>query len=160
MLGLNKVLRLLCSTAQGQAAAVLHTLRAQHITAQHVQTSFDNKHVEALRPASVPKYIHTQTHSQPISHPAAATPNTHPSTIHQEDDEGGSSSPSRNPRAKRAVVRFPPSSYDSATPGMLRPDFNASLPVDTQRPGGGRRLPLGDHTYRQQQQQRRKFPGC
>lgn len=70
--------------------------------------------------------------------------------LHQDD--GGSCSPSLRPLAQRAVVRLPPSSYDSATPGMLRPLLRASLPVDTQRPGGGRRLPLGDHTWQQQQQ--------
>jgi hypothetical protein len=59
-------------------------------------------------------------------------------------EEGGSCSPSFSPLANRALVKLPPSSYDSATPGMLRPDLSASLPVDTQRPGGGRLLPLGD----------------
>jgi len=74
--------------------------------------------------------------------------------LHQDD--GGSCSPSLRPLAQRAVLRLPPSSYDSATPGMLRPLLRASLPVDTQRPGGGRRLPLGDHTWRQQLQQWRR----
>lgn len=44
--------------------------------------------------------------------------------------QGSSSiSPSGSPCAQRAVVRLPPSSYDSATPGMLSPLFNASLPA-------------------------------
>jgi hypothetical protein len=63
---------------------------------------------------------------------------------HQE--EGGNCSPSRKPFAQRADVKLPPSSYDSATPGIFRPLLSASLPVDTQRPGGGRRFPLGLQT--------------
>lgn len=77
------------------------------------------------------------------------TPSHHRSTLHKSlhhHDDGGNCCPSSSPLAQRALVRFPPSSYDSATPGMFSPLFSASLPVDTQRPGGGRRLPEGLHT--------------
>jgi hypothetical protein len=75
---------------------------------------------------------------------AALTAGCSHRTASGHHEEGGSCSPSFSPLANRALVRLPPSSYDSATPGMLSPDLRASLPVDTQRPGGGRLLPLGD----------------